>query len=105
MASPTKLAGKQLRHLRALAHGLKPIVQIGKHGFTDAAVAQVDRALLDHELIKIRVMPECPDELANVATQAREKLSAHVAQTIGAIVVLYRAHPKEPKIQLPKAKS
>lgn len=104
MPTPKKLAGKQLRHLRGLAHGLKPVVQIGKQGFSNASQSQVDQALLDHELIKVRLLPECPDEIAAVGQRAADTLSAHVAQTIGATLVLYRAHPKEPKIQLPKAK-
>jgi RNA-binding protein len=104
MATPAKLSGKQARHLRALAHPLKPIIQIGKNGFTEAARSQVDRALLDHELIKIRIMPECPDELSDVLNGLGEHLSAHIAQTIGATIVAYRPHPQEPKIQLPKRK-
>jgi RNA-binding protein len=104
MPTPKKLPGKQLRHLRGLAHALKPIVQIGKQGFSNASQSQVDRALLDHELIKVRLLPECPDEIADVGRRAGNALSAHVAQTIGATLVLYRPHPEEPKIVLPKAK-
>jgi RNA-binding protein len=104
MADPIQLKGKQVRHLRALAHALKPVVQIGKHGFSEAAIAQVDRALLDHELIKVRLLGECPDKIEEVGAKATASLKAHVAQTIGATLVLHRAHPKEPKIQLPKSK-
>src|SRR5690606_27863064 len=104
MASPEKLAGKQLRHLRALAHSLKPVVQIGKHGLSYAVTAQIDRALLDHELIKARLLAECPDEISTIGASLEKTLGAHVAQTIGATLVLYRAHPKEPKISLPKVK-
>lgn len=104
MTTPPKLPGKQLRFLRAAAHDLKPTVQIGKQGFTDAVGAQIDQALLDHELIKVKLGTECPDDLSDVATQISAKLSAHIAQTIGATLVLYRRHPQEPKIQLPRAK-
>lgn len=103
MAAPAKLPGKQLRHLRSLAHNLKPTVQIGKQGFTDAVRAQIEQALLDHELIKVKIGSECPEDIDDIGAQASEALAAHLAQTIGAILVLYRRHPNKPQIQLPKA--
>lgn len=104
MPAPPKLPGKQLRHLRSLAHALKPTVQLGKHGFTEAVCAQIEQALSDHELIKVKVGTECPDDISEIGEKAATALSAHVAQVIGATLVLYKQHPKEPKIKLPKAK-
>lgn len=104
MATPEKLPGKQLRYLRTLAHPLKPVVQLGKQGFSDAVSLQIDQCLTDHELIKVKIGTECPDDIDEVGKAASEKLNAHVAQTIGATLVLYRRHPKQPKIKLPKGK-
>jgi RNA-binding protein len=104
MTAPPKLGGKQLRFLRALAHDKKPLVQIGKHGLSDASIAQLDRALLDHELVKAKVLPECPEDRDDIGKRIGEALGAHVAQTIGATLVLYRPHPKEPQIVLPRSK-
>lgn len=104
MAILEKLPGKQLRHLRSLAHALKPSVQIGKHGFTDAVRSQVEQALFDHELIKIKVGSECPQDIDEIGKTASDQLSAHVAQTIGATLVMYKRHPNKPKIQLPRVK-
>ncbi|WP_437803462.1 ribosome assembly RNA-binding protein YhbY [Sorangium sp. So ce693] len=95
------LTGKQRRHLRALGHHLDPVVLLGKAGFTDGVVAAVDAALERHELVKIRLGTECPDELDDVADSLSEKLRAAVAQTLGRTILLYRRHPKEPKIKLP----
>ncbi len=103
MAAPEKLPGKQLRYLRSLAHSLKPTVQIGKQGFTDSVSAQISQALLDHELIKVKIGSECPEDIDDIGAQASAALTAHVAQTIGATLVLYKRHPQKPKIQLPKA--
>ena len=50
----TALKGFQKKHLRGLAHGLKPIVQIGKEGITEGVIRAVDEGLLQHELIKIK---------------------------------------------------
>lgn len=102
MATPDKLSGKQLRHLRGLAHSLNPVVQVGKHGWTDAVADQLERALTDHELIKVRLGAECPTELGEFTAFASEALSAHVAQVIGKTAVLYRRHPQKPKIELPR---
>ena len=48
------LNGAQRRFLKSLAHHLKPVVQIGKSGISDALVESVSQALDSHELIKIR---------------------------------------------------
>ncbi|WP_437282819.1 ribosome assembly RNA-binding protein YhbY [Sorangium sp. So ce375] len=95
------LTGKQRRHLRALGHHLDPVVQLGKAGLTDGVVTAADAALERHELVKIRLGTECPDELDDVADTLSERLRAAVAQTLGRTILLYRRHPKEPKITLP----
>lgn len=102
MSTPEKLPGKQLRHLRALAHDLKPTVQIGKGGFSDAVRAQIDQALSDHELIKVKVGSEAPLDVEELSALSSAALGAHVAQMVGATLVLYRKHPKKPKITLPR---
>jgi len=96
------LNGKQLRHLRALGHHLDPLVQLGKQGLTDAAKEAVNAALATHELVKVRVGTECPDEVADVAARLGPELKAEVAQKLGRTVLLYRRHAKKPKIELPK---
>jgi RNA-binding protein len=57
------LSEKQKKHLRRLAHPLNPIVMLGNAGLTDGVVSELDRALDDHELVKVSVrvaiaMPE-----------------------------------------------
>jgi RNA-binding protein len=98
---PEKLTGKQARHLRALGHHLDPIVQLGKQGLTDGARDAVRAALLQHELVKVRLGTECPDALEAIADRLGPELEAQVAQLLGRTILLYRRHPKTPKIQLP----
>ncbi len=97
-----ELNTKQRQYLKGLAHPLNPIVQVGKFGLTDAVAAQLDQALLDHELLKAKVGKESPSTPAEVAQQAADKLSCSAVQVIGRTVVLYRPHPKKPKLKLPK---
>jgi len=97
------LTGKQRRHLRALGHHLDPLVQLGKHGLTEGVVAAVNDALETHELVKVRIGTECPDERGDIAEKLPPAVKAELAQVIGRTLLLYRRHPKEPKISLPKA--
>lgn len=96
------LSGKQKRYLRSLGHHLEPVVQLGKNGFNEGVVAATDEALTRHELVKIRLGTECPDERGEVAIALPKQLSAHLVQELGRTILLYRRHPKEPKIVLPK---
>jgi RNA-binding protein len=98
----TALTGKQKRHLRGLGHGLDPVVQIGKQGLTEAAVAAVDAALAQHELVKVRVGTECPDDRHDLAERLGPAVKGEVAQVLGRTVLVYRRHPKEAKIRLPE---
>lgn len=98
----TELTSKQRAHLRSLAHHLKPIVHVGSDGVTDALLKTVEEAFNTRELLKVKVLegaPQDPRETADRIVAALE--GAHVPQTIGRTVVLYRPHPEDPEIVLP----
>ena len=95
------LNGAQKRYLRALAHPLKPVVMIGQRGVTKPLLTQVEHALNDHELIKVKLTPECPFERDEVGAQLVSESGADCAGTIGRVVILYRARPESPTIRLP----
>jgi RNA-binding protein len=97
-----ELSGRAARHLRALGHALDPIVAIGKTGITDALVKQTAGALLQHELVKVRVMSEAPVDRKEAATELAEKTYAAVAQVLGRTFLLYKRHPEKPRIVLPR---
>lgn len=99
------LTGKQRRHLRALAHDLKPVVQIGRGGIDEGLVAAIDQALADHELIKVKLGDAAGLDRHEAAQAIASKTNAEVAQVLGYTLVLYRAHPEDPKIKLPKPKA
>jgi RNA-binding protein len=92
------LTGKQRRHLRALGHSLEPVVHVGKEGLSDSLSGAVDAALLQHELIKIRVGGNAPDDRHDVAEELALKAGAELVQVLGNTILLYRPHPEEPKI-------
>jgi RNA-binding protein len=96
------LTGKQRRHLRALAHDLRPVVQVGKGGIDDGLVAAVDQALADHELIKVKVGDAAGVDRHDAANDLATRTKSEVAQVLGHTVLLYRPHPDEPQIVLPR---
>jgi RNA-binding protein len=84
-----QLTGKERRRLRGLAHGLKPLVHVGKNGVTEGVIDDTDRALRDHELIKIRFLDykEHRQELSQTIAEATQSA---VVDTIGNTLILYR---------------
>lgn len=96
------LTGKQRRHLRALGHALKVVVQVGKGGIDDALIAAITQALLDHELIKIRIGESAGLDRHDAADAIAAKTNSQVAQVLGNMVLVYKRHPNRPVIVLPK---
>lgn len=83
------------KRFRAIAHHLKPIVFIAGNGLSDGVIREINRALDDHELIKIRVAAGDRQERREMIAAACAAADAEVVQTIGSIAVIYRPaeHP------------
>ena len=77
------------------------MVQVGRQGLTDALLAATLEALERHELIKISVARDAPIDRKVAAAKIAEALGAHVAQTIGRMVLLYRRRQENPEVPLP----
>ena len=95
------LTGKQKRFLRALGHGIKPIVTVGKQGLTEDLVRELDQCLLAHELVKVKLLEACPVPRQEAGPLLSEATASALAQTLGRTLLLYRPHPEEPRIELP----
>lgn len=95
-----ELTGKQVRHLRALAHPLKPVVQVGDNGVSAAVIEHTEQALEDHELIKVKVAGDRDDVKAAAEVLVRRTGAVQV-QIIGKTIVLYKRRAKDPEIELP----
>jgi RNA-binding protein len=81
--------------LIARAHTLHPIVIIGNSGLTQAVLAEIDRALFDHELIKIRLPSGEKSEKTEIIQMLSQQLRAESLKLIGHIVILYRKSDKK----------
>lgn len=96
-----QLTEKQRRHLKGLAHPLRPVILMGQAGLTDAVVAETTRALADHELIKVR-LPGLDRAQRDTALQGLAERTGSVMVTrIGHVAVLYRRGEPLPRIVLP----
>lgn len=92
------LSGPQQRRLRALAHHLDPMVIIGADRLSEGLVAEVDRALEHHELIKVRLQDGDQEELVHTRQALCQAARAEPVQTIGHILVLFRRNHLEPRL-------
>ena len=96
------LTSKQRAHLKRLAHGLKPVVQIGKGGVNDSTVTAIQDALTTRELMKVKVLDIAPDGAMETGDALVKALDdTHLVQVIGRTLILYRPDPEQPEIRLP----
>lgn len=98
------LTGKQKRFLRASAHHLDPIFQVGKGGVNDNMIKQISDALEARELMKISILQNCDEDKQTVATELSKGAKAELVQIIGNTIVLYKQSKENKKIELPKTK-
>src|SRR6187455_975834 len=97
------LTSARRSELRAEAHSLAPIVLIGDKGLTDSLVAEIDRSLKAHELIKVRASSGDRAQRDLWMEAICERLQAHPVQQIGKVFVIYRKNPEEAKPKRPPA--
>ena len=93
------LSSAQRREYRAIAHNLKPIIIIGDKGRSEGLMQELDRALDDHELIKVKVASNDREARAEVIDELCCQSGAELVQTIGKIaIVMRRAKQPNPKL-------
>lgn len=94
---PLSIAEK--KRFRRIGHELKPVVMTGGDGLTEGVVAEVERALEDHELIKVRINGEDREARAQAIAALATHCKAQIVQVIGKIVLLHRPAKKpNPKL-------
>jgi len=92
-------SSKLRRALRGHGHALSPLVHIGKGGASPGVMKQVDQALADHELIKVRVDADSPDDRLAAAEQLAAQPGVNVVQIVGRAILVYKRHPREPRYE------
>lgn len=94
---------RQKRHLRGLAHHLKPVVMVGQAGLSEGVMNEVGVALDSHELIKIKLAGADRTERRRMIEAIAERANAELILSIGQMAVFYRPNPekKDKRIPLP----
>ena len=93
------LSIQERKRLRQIGHALNPVVMLGDKGLTESVVEELNRALNDHELIKVLVTGEDREARAATITEIANVTGAEVVQTIGKIALLYKKAAKQnPKL-------
>ncbi len=98
----TLITDAQRKHLRRLAHALKPTVMIGGSGLAEGVIKEIGQALDHHEIIKVRVRVGDRKARDEIIRQIAEQAGADLVQRIGNVAVFFRQNEKDPKVALPK---
>ncbi len=97
------LATDTKKHFRTIGHNLNPIVTIAGNGLSEGVLAELDRALEDHELIKIKLAIADREERAQTIADICSQCAAEVVQTIGKVALIFRA-AKKPNLKKSNAR-
>jgi RNA-binding protein len=95
----SKNANQDSRQLRAIGHKLKPVVTVAGNGLTGNVLAELERALGDHELIKVKLAVGSREARSAVATEICDRTGAELVQAVGNVVlILRRAAQPDPRL-------
>jgi len=83
------LSNAEKRDLKARAQRLEPMLKVGHAGVSDAFVRSLDRALLEHELVKIK-FTDFKDQKKELAPQIAEKTESTIIAQVGNVAVYFR---------------
>lgn len=87
------------KHLRQLGHSLNPVVTVAGKGLSDGVLEEVNRALDDHELIKVKLAVGERELKQQLIAELCQRVNAELVQTIGHIALLFRKADKpDPKL-------
>lgn len=93
------LSQDQKKRFRTIAHHLKPVVMIAEKGISEGVLAELERALEDHELIKLKIAVLEREDKQLIINEVCKQTGATLVQAIGKVAVLYRpARKQNPKL-------
>lgn len=98
------MTSKQRAYLKSLANNLEPLFMVGKSSLTPEFSTSVSEAFNTHELIKLSVLKNCPDNPKELGIMIAERTQSELVQVIGKKFILYKPFKDNPVIVLPKSK-
>lgn len=90
------LTSRERAHLKARAHALEPVVQIGNSGLTERVIAEVERTLTAHELIKVKINADDRADRVAVGDELCRLTGAAAVHRVGKVLILWRPRPEVP---------
>lgn len=88
---------EQKKQYKSIGHHLKPVLIVAENGLTEGVLAELDRALNDHELIKVQFRVTERDDRRALIEALCESARCELIQTIGKMALVYRRNPKPNK--------
>jgi RNA-binding protein len=92
---PATLTARDRAQLKARAHALEPVLRIGHAGITPELVAEANRALTAHELIKVGISAADRDERVTLGETLAAQVDATPVHRVGKILILWRPRPAD----------
>jgi len=88
------LTNSQKKQLKNIGHTLKPVVTVAGNGLSEGVLKEAERAVTDHELVKIKIVVEDRDIRQQVVSELCDTLNSELVQQIGKIALIYRRSTK-----------
>jgi RNA-binding protein len=92
-------SSKLRQSLRAHGHALSALVHVGKGGLSPAVIKQVEQTLADHELVKLKVDTDSPDDRLAVAELLGARPGLNIVQIVGHAILIYKRHPQKARFE------
>jgi len=84
------LTQEQKKQYKSIGHHLKPVLTVADNGLTEGVLAELERAVGDHELIKIKVNILDRESRLEAIAELCKAGKAELVQVIGKMALLYR---------------
>jgi len=91
------LSNEQKKHFKSIGHHLKPVLIVAENGLTEGVLAELERALNDHELIKVQLRLNERDDRRALIEELTAAGRCELVQVIGKMALIYRKNPKPNK--------
>jgi len=91
------LTNEQKKQYKSIGHHLKPVLIVSENGLTEGVQAELERALSDHELIKVQLRLTERDERKALTDELCRLGNCELVQSIGKMALVYRKNPKANK--------
>ncbi|WP_407314987.1 YhbY family RNA-binding protein [Pseudomonas sp. nanlin1] len=88
------LTQEQKKQYKSIGHHLKPVLTVADNGLAEGVLAEYERALSDHELIKVKVNILDREARLQAIAELCKAGKGDLVQVIGKMALIYRKNPK-----------